>query len=233
MRWVFVLWLWVVGLCAPLVVDAVEPAGPPVDAQGHSLDARIEQETALRNLEAMDAVVEDGTYAGDVAWVQEYITRWVATNPKYPPNQVVAERAPELAKIIVDVSRELDVDYRVATVIIRAESGFREGALKGKSDKRDHGVMQVNGGTAETTEGQIREGLTVWTGCRAGCGSLERTITCYSIGRCQFPKREEVADEKTWQRLEFKQRGIVYRMKLFEKAGLTKNRRFTTLAINP
>ena len=201
--------------------------GQVVDRQGHPADLRVQEDQALRRLEAMSQVGEDGTYAGATEWVAEYIRRWAATNPNYQPNKQVVERADDLAKIIVDVSRELDVDYRVATVICQVESGFREGALKGKSDKRDHGLMQVNGGTAETSEGQLREGLGVWVGCRSTCGSLEGTMTCYATGKCRFPREQGEMSTEAWTRLAFKERGVQYRLRLFERTGLTKNGRFT------
>jgi len=207
--------------------------GGVVDAQGNPVDMRVRMEAALQRLEAMDEEGETNTYEGDVAWVAEYIRRWAATNPDYLPNKVVVERAPVLAKIIVDVSREMDVDYRVATVICRMESGFQEGGIKGMKDGRDHGLMQVNGGTGVTSEEQLREGLTIWVACRRGCGGLEATLTCYAIGKCAYPTEQGTLSDKAWQGMAFKQRGTVYRMKLFERSGLTKNRRFASIVQPP
>jgi hypothetical protein len=200
--------------------------GAVVDRQGHPAALREQEERALQRLEAMSQVGEDGTYAGATEWVAEYIRRWAATNPNYAPNKQVAARADELARVIVEASRELDVDYRVATVICQVESGFREGSLKGKVDGRDHGLMQVNGGTATTSEGQVREGLAVWTGCRRSCGGLEATMTCYATGKCAFPTERGALSAEAWTRLAFKQRGVQYRLRLFERAGLTRNGRF-------
>jgi hypothetical protein len=123
----------------------------------------------------------------------------------------------------------MDVDYRVATVIVRVESGFREGELKGKIDGRDHGLMQVHKGKGGNSEEQLREGLGIWTACRGWCKGLEATMTCYAMGRCAFPTEQGTMSEKAWQRLAFKQRGIAYRMKLFARAGLKKNRRFASI----
>jgi hypothetical protein len=228
-------------LCAVALMVAAGSAGantpaetqPAIDAMGHPSDLRVREEAALQRLEAMDEVGETDTYEGDVAWVAEYIRRWAATNPDYPPNKVVAERAPALARIIVDVSREKDVDYRVATVICRMESGFQEGGIKGQKDGRDHGLMQVNGGTGVTSEEQLREGLGVWTECRRSCGGLEATLTCYAIGKCAYPTEQGTMSLKAWQGMAFKQRGTVYRMKLFERSGLTKNRRFASIVPAP
>jgi hypothetical protein len=208
-------------------------AGGSVDKQGNPVGMRVRTEAALQRLEAMDEVEETNTYEGDVLWVAEYIRRWAATNPDYLPNKIVVERASVLARIIVDVSREMDVDYRVATVICRMESGFQEGGIKGFKDGRDHGLMQVNGGTGVTSEDQIREGLTVWTDCRRGCGGLEATLTCYAIGKCAYPTEQGTLSLKAWQGMAFKQRGTVYRMKLFERSGLTKNRRFASIIPTP
>lgn len=207
--------------------------GGAVDRHGNPADLRERSEAALQRLEAMDDVEETGTYDGDVQWVAEYIRRWAATNPDYPPNKVVAERAPVLARIIVDVSQEMDVDYRVATVICRMESGFQEGGIKGQKDGRDHGLMQVNGGTGVTSEDQLREGLTVWTECRSSCGGLEATLTCYAIGKCAYPTEQGALSDKVWQGMAFKQRGTAYRLKLFERTGLTKNRRFASIVPTP
>ena len=201
--------------------------GQVVDRQGHPADLRASEDRALRSLEAMSQVEEDGTYAGATEWVAEYIRRWAATNPNYEPNKQVVARADDLARLIVEASRDLDVDYRVATVICQVESGFREGALKGKSDKRDHGLMQVNGGKAETSADQLREGLAVWVGCRSTCGTLEGTMTCYATGKCSFPTEQGDMSTEAWNRLAFKQRGVQYRLRLFERTGLTKNKRFT------
>jgi hypothetical protein len=218
-----------VALVAALLGGGAALATPegPVDASGHPTAYRRAVAVLVEAADAAAAATAPSDTAGAEDWVANYIRAFAALAPEYKPNQRVIERAPALAQLIVAAAREADVDYRIPTVIIRLETGFREGEITGKVDHRDHGLMQVNGGTATTPEGQLREGLAVWTNARGRCGSLERTLTAYAMGRCNYPTTTDGMSDEEWKRAAFKIRGVAYRLRLLAAAGLTTNAPFS------
>jgi hypothetical protein len=198
-----------VGLAAPL-----SPLADPVPSPTATTASSTTSSTAEERLNELVEGDDQDANRTEVEWVEEYIRRYVALAPEWPPNKLVLERARDMAELIVTSSLEHDVDPRLTTVLVRCESGFREGALEGKTDKGDFGVLQVHGDRSSSTAEQLDAGLKALTECRAQCRSLTGTLSCYQTGRC--------SPDTTVPRQERKARGIAYRLSLLRKIGVTR-----------
>ena len=117
------------------------------------------------------------------------------------------ERAPQLAQIIVDESKRYKIDPLTLTVIIQAESTFREGLLRGK--KEELGLTQLVGASRqcdrtanlETSRGQVRGGACWFAFALRKCGTELGALHAYQSGRC-----------------ESRAYGPLYRLRLIKKA---------------
>lgn len=207
MRFLFcVVVLFCMALVSAVKADQPSESGLYVSERGVISTPSAEAYKKMSDIEMV-------AHEADVIWVRQYIEAFTDLNPHWPPNVEVKKRAGDLARVIVDVSKEMGVDPRITTVLIRCESGFREGMLSGEKDKKDFGLMQVHGSKSVTSEDQIRDGLTEWNKCVDQCGSTGRSLVCYQTGRCDVKDTSE-------ERLLQKKRGAVYRTKLLSRVGV-------------
>jgi len=148
---------------------------------------------ASDELRAEGHQLEEDTLEHQVADARAYIEAFAARTPNWPPSRRIHRQAPQLAELLVTVARRYGLPYRALVVTARAESGFRLG-VRGKRDKGDHGLLQVNlrhwGSLVEdldlgTAEGQVEAGARVLREGLDACGDVEGAMAYYCVGSCK------------------------------------------------
>jgi len=161
-------------------------------------------------------VIKSDKYSTDpqTEWVQTYIEKFSESFKNSRAGRKVIKRAPELSKLIVEQANRFGVDPKLLTVVVRCESSFREGMLKGKiNNVGELGLAQVHG-TAKnkakkqgcdinTSEGQLCAGAYWLSVGLERCKTTEGALHFYQAGKCHS-----------------KAYGPVYRMRLLKKAGV-------------
>jgi len=99
-------------------------------------------------------------------------------------------RAPELARMILEEANRYEIDPLVLTVIVQTESSFREGQIRGKVG--EVGLTQIWGAakkcdrTADlrTSRGQIRAGACWYAYALEKCKTERAALHAYQSGQC-------------------------------------------------
>jgi hypothetical protein len=130
----------------------------------------------------------------------------VKTSPKNPVFKT--QPRAELAGWIAEASGRHGIPGLLVTAIVYRESSFRPGAVG--SARGEVGLMQVHGAAArgcelDTGRGQIDCGTKWLAACKQKCGSVERSLTAYAIGKCETDSKrvKGIVNSriKLWERL--------------------------------
>lgn len=160
--------------------------GPPMEAQPEEGTMGVDPAVAGVTETIRELLVRHCLHQGTTR--RAICERWASRDPRW-------DRAPDLATLIVEASRERALDPYLVTTVVWAESSFRERA-KLEGAVGEQGLMQVHGEALRQALVKGYDMSSSWGQLQAGCdhllGRLEecggdtlRALAAYQTGSCK------------------------------------------------